>query len=352
MIAIAAKTTGKGNKEPVFIVKSALKHGGLDYLHISLIALVVILIALAFSLAYFKPAAIVKNCQYGIMNGTCVTPQYNSSQVLAAAGKVLANYANVNSSLSLLPYYSEPNNANVSYLPAEDQWVVNIPYIDPFAQSETFYISMMLSGKNLSLIKSYLESINPGQSGNNTVVSLGTVQIGGKVFCQDAAPFPVYMITDPYAPGAFAGIAKADNLSKEYPGKLNVSYDFIFTNYSSSFYTGYGVQQTQLLGEYLYCAANQDMVASYSANITKVFNGRPLSNVTLYETAIGSGLNATALSTCMSSSTSTLDYQAKLASFYGIVQTPQLVVNCRYSSIPETVDYAINYTIGKLNITK
>ncbi|MCL4389439.1 hypothetical protein M1397_02405 [Candidatus Marsarchaeota archaeon] len=341
-----------GNKEPVFIVKSALKHGGLDYLHISLIALVIILIALAFSLAYFKPAEIIKNCQYGIMNGTCISPQYNSSQVLAAAGKVLANYANVNSSLALLPYYSEPNNANVSYLPATGQWLVDIPYIDPFAQNKTFYVSMMFSGKNLSLIKSYLQSINPGQSGNNTVVSLGTVQIGGRVFCQDTEPFPVYMITDPYAPGAFAGIAKADNLSKEYPGKLNVSYDFIFTNYSSSFYSGYGVQQTQLLGEYLYCAANQRMITPYSANITKIFDGRPLSNVTLYETAIGSGLNATMLNACMANSTSTLDYQAKLAGFYGIVQTPQLVVNCRYSSIPETVGYAINYTISKLNNAK
>jgi len=71
------------NKEPVFIVKPALKRGGLDYLHISLIALVIVLIALAFSLAFFKQGTVVKNCYYGVVNGTCATQQYNSSQVLS-----------------------------------------------------------------------------------------------------------------------------------------------------------------------------------------------------------------------------------------------------------------------------
>lgn len=339
----------KVKQEPVFIVKPALKHGGLDYLHISLMALVIILIALAFSLSLFKPNSIIRNCQYGILNGTCIQPKYNSSQAIAEAGKILASYSFVNSSLSLLPYYSEPNKANASYLPNLNEWLVTVPYIDPLANNRVFNISFMLSGSNLSLSSSYLQSINPKVQGNNTVVSLGTVELGGKVYCQTAPPIPIYYITDPYAPGAFSGLAKAINLSSMYPGKLNISYDFIFTNYSARWYPGYGVLQTQAIGNYLFCAAAQKRLAQFSANVTKLFDGRPLPNDTLYQTAIGSGLNPTSLNACLANSTTSLDYQAKLAGFYNVVSTPQIIVDCRYSTIPETSGNAINYTLSVIN---
>ena len=44
------------SKEPVFIIRPASKHLGLDYLHILLIALVIILIVLAFALSTFQRA--------------------------------------------------------------------------------------------------------------------------------------------------------------------------------------------------------------------------------------------------------------------------------------------------------
>jgi hypothetical protein len=342
----------KATREAVFIVKPALKHGGLDYLHISLIALVIILIALAFSLSLFKPNSIIRNCQYGILNGTCIQPKYNSTQAITASGKILASYSFVNSSLSLLPYYSEPNKANASYLPNSNEWLVNVPYIDPLANNSMFSISFLLSGSNLSLVNSYLQSINPNMQGNNTVVSLGTVQLSGKVYCQTTTPIPVYYITDPYAPGAFSGLAKAINLSSIYHGKLNMSYDFIFTNFSARWYSGYGVLQTQAIGNYLFCSAAQNKIAQFSANVTNIFDGRPLSNDTLYQTAIGSGLNASSLNACLANSTTSLDYQAKLAGFYNVVSTPQIIVDCRYSTIPETAGYAINYTLSRINSSR
>ncbi len=338
-------------REPVFIVKPALKHGGLDYLHISLIALVVILVALAFTLAYFKPATLLQGCQYGLVNGTCAAPQYNSTQALGAAERILASYVYINTSLSLLPYYSQTNKANVSFVPSSNMWMVDIPYVDPLANNSVFHITLLLSGKNLTLVRPLIETISPPRRTNNSVVSFGTVQIYGKTFCQTKAPFPVYLVVDPYAPGVFAGLAKAYNLTQAYQKELNLSYYFVFTNYSSKWYAGYGIQQTQLLGEYLYCSAQQNDVFGYADNVSKIYDGRPISNQTLYQTAVGSGLNPGVLKSCIANSTTVLSYQAQLAKFYNIQFTPQFIVDCKYSSIPQTVESAINYTQSQLNVS-
>jgi hypothetical protein len=341
----------KAKQEPVFIIKPALKHGGLDYLHISLIALVIILIALAFSLSYFKQGTIIKNCAYGIVNGTCSQPQYNSSQALGAAEKILAGYAYINTPISVLPYYSEPNKANVSYIQSQNVWLVKIPYMNPLANSSTYYFSMLLSGSNLSLIQSFYQNTVAPEATNNSVAAFGAVQIYGKQFCQTSAPISVYLLTDPYAPGAFSAISQAANLSTKYGNRLNVSYKFIFTGYATNWYPGYGVNETQLLGKYLFCSAAQNGMQAYSANVSKIYAGRPLPNETLYNTAVGSGLNVQELNSCIANSTSTLDAQALLAKFYGVATTPQYVVDCRYSAIPETVTSAINYTLQQLNQT-
>ena len=49
-----AKNVKKTEKEPVFIIRPAMKNYGLDYLHISLIVLVIILVGLALALSFFK----------------------------------------------------------------------------------------------------------------------------------------------------------------------------------------------------------------------------------------------------------------------------------------------------------
>ena len=338
----------KTKQEPVFLVRPALKRGGLDYLHISLIALVIVLIALAFSIAYFKPATLLKNCQYGLVNGTCSTPQYNSSQALDAAEHILASYVYINTSLSLLPYYSEPNKANVSFLPSRNLWLVDVPYVDPLANNEVYHVSLLLYGSNLSLARPLIQTVGPTQQTNDSTVAFGTVQIYGKTFCATRTPMPVYLIEDPYAPGAFAAIAKAVNLTITYQKSINLTYDFVYTNYSSSWYAGYGTYQTQLIGRYLFCSSMQRDIAGYASNVSKIFVGRPIDNQTLYQTAVGSGVNLVMLNACLANSTTTLSYQAQLARFYNIQFTPQFIVNCRYSSIPQTVESAVNYTLNQI----
>lgn len=346
---MAERKQRRAKQEPVFIVKPALKHGGLDYLHISLIALAIVLIALAFSLAYFKPATLLENCQYGIVNGTCTTPKYNSTQALAAAGRVLASYSYINTSLSLLPYYSEMKMASATFVPSQNAWLIDVPYIDPLANNQVFNISMVLSGSNLSLVRSYIQSVSPTQRTNDSVVAFGTVQLYGRFLCTTKEPIPVYAVIDPYAPGAFSGIAKAINLTDEYHGRLNVSYDFVFTNYSTEWYAGYGTYQTQLLGMYLFCSSQQGGISGYANNVSKVFEGRPLSNQTLYQIAVGSGLDMASMNACLANSTTTLSYQAQLARFYNIQFTPQFIIDCRYSTIPETAGSAVNYTLSQVN---
>ena len=343
------KNKAAAPKEPVFIIRPATKRGGLDYLHISLIALVVVLVALAFSLAYFKQGVVLKNCQYGIVNGTCSQPQHNSTEALAAAERILASYAYVNSSLSLLPYYSDVGRANVSYIQQQNEWFVNVPYTDPLLNNQTFYISMLLNGSTLSLVQPFLQTVAPAQRTNNSVVSLGVVSIANKVFCTSNAPIPVYLIADPYAPGAFQSIATAINLSRQYAGRVNLTYKMVFTNYSISQYRGYGSATTQDLGRYLLCSSTQPNFGGYVANVSKVFNGRPIDNITLYQTAIGSGLNMNALNGCLANSTSVLEFQATLAQFYNVVTTPQFIVDCRYSALPQTASRAISYTINQIS---
>jgi hypothetical protein len=74
-------------KEPVFIVKPALKNFGLDYLHIILIALVIILIALAFALSTFKQGTIITNCQNSTTSsiGACKHKHQFNTYICAGA---------------------------------------------------------------------------------------------------------------------------------------------------------------------------------------------------------------------------------------------------------------------------
>ena len=127
---VKGKENKKGNhtKEPLMIVRPAVRRWGLDYLHVSLIILVIILIAFAFALSAFKPGPVYANCPAGIVNGTCVGPSHTSAEALAAGESVLAAYAPVNTSLSLLAYYSSPNEGNASYMANTSEWLLRGHY--------------------------------------------------------------------------------------------------------------------------------------------------------------------------------------------------------------------------------
>ena len=343
-----AKSNKMAKKEPVFIVRPVRQNLGLDYLHISLIVLVIALAALAFGISAFKPGASSSSCQYGSMNGTCVTPMHNSSQALLGAERIIAAYGSLNSSISLLPYYVLVNQSSVSYNPGQRQWYVSMPYIDPVSKTKIFRVTFSLYDSNLSLATPYTKMIPPVTSTNNSVAGLGSVSISGRTTCQSAAPIPVYMITDPYSPGALGAISTAANQSMAHAGQVNMSYYFVFGQPSTRFYAGFGVQQTQALGQYLACASRQSNFAGYAANISQVFQGTPISNTTLYEIATVSKINTTQLNSCLANVGESLNYQLQLANLYNLQYSPGFVVNCKYGTIPQTLNYSIDYALGTL----
>ncbi|MGC8680100.1 MAG: DsbA family protein [Candidatus Micrarchaeia archaeon] len=350
MVDIKRKAKKEAKKqEPVLLVKST-KFFGLDSLHILLIALVIILIALTISILSFKPGPTILNCPYGVSNNsTCITPKYTTNQVLLASEKVLASYSLINSSLSLIPYYSLVNESKVLYIPNQSEWLTIIPFKDPLAENKTFNLSILLNN-NLSLKSVYIQSFNPLYSTSNHVSAFGVVSINGKTACNIVKPIPIYLIVDPYATGALNSIYKAINASNKYGNSINISYKFIFTGFAMKYYNSYGVAQTQLVGKSLFCASQQPKeFKAFISNYSIVFDGEPLSESILNQVAMGSGLNMSKYNACMLNSSAVLQNQALLANFYNITTTPTFVVNCKYETIPETLDNAINYA---LNMTK
>ncbi len=332
--------------EPIFIVKSAARRGGLDYLHISLLVLVAILVILAFALSAFKPGPVLENCPYGIINGTCAQVQQNSSLVLAAVGKVLAGYSSANSSLSLLAYYSLINRSKVSYVPATGGWVVVVPYVDPLLNGSILNSTFILN-RNLSLAGTYLSAIGPNKLSKDRTVAFGTVSIAGRYACNYSGIKPVYFITDPYAPGAISDLRNSLNVSAMYANSINVSYYFVFTGYALSQYGKYGENATQNLGRYLTCASKQrDHFGQFVSNLSNVYSGVPVTKYLLDQIVMGSRMNQTLFTACLSTSGSEIDSSTQLAAFYNISFVPIYIVNCEYSSLPQTVTAAVNYTIG------
>ncbi len=337
---------GRRKAQPVFVVRST-RMGGLDYLHISLLALVAVLIGLAFALAYFQPGIVVNGCQYGVVNGTCVTLPYNDSQVLSAVGKALAGYANANSSLALLPYYSMLNRTTVSYVANSAEWIAIVPYIDPFSGNKTLNVTFILSN-SLKVKQSFISMVNPPNAGNDTVVGLGTVALSGKSLCTYSKPIPVYFVTDPYVPGFIGYLSNTVNISSKYRGEVNMTYYFIASQYAVSKYSQYGSASTQNLMRYLACASPQSRFRQFVSNLSIAYSGNPLSNSTLHDMVLGSGLNVTSFNTCMVNVSSALAGQANIAAFYNVNAVPAYIVDCKYGSIPSVVEDAINYTLNEI----
>ncbi|EQD63868.1 hypothetical protein B2A_02318 [mine drainage metagenome] len=329
--------------------------GGLDYLHITLIALIILLVIVAFALSVFKQGVVLENCPYGIVNNTCAhSPLSNSSMdanVIRAAGSILAGYQNFSSALSILPYYSLINESKAFYIQANKTWLVTVPYIDPFENNTEYNISMILY-KNLSLDNIFLSAARPVQSSNYTTVAYGTIDMNNKYLCNYSTPIPVYLITDPYAPGALAAIRKGINASNQYSGKVGVQYYFIFSDYSIRLYKQYGIPATQRLGDYLVCASHQSGFKQFISNLSTIDTSVPQSNGTLYSIVQASGLNTTSFSACLENVSAPLDAQAQLASLYNVKVLPSFIVNCKYQALPQTLGSAINYTLDKINQTK
>ena len=328
-------------KEPAFIVKPVAKNYGLDYLHITLIALAAVLVLLAFGLAYSKPATLV-SCTGA---AGCGNSTHNSTAVLSAAESYIASYRSLNSSISLIPYYSLPNKSTVSYMPSTKQWLVTMPYVDPLSANSIFNITLIMYDSNLTVRQAYLQTIRPPGISNYSVAGLGAISLSTQAICSTSRPMQVYLFDDPYAPGTLSALRTAINASAIYGNSIKMNYYFVFSGYSASKYIGYGVNATQDIGRYLSCASRQQRFNYFVSNLSIGYTGNPISNLTLYQMALGSGLNTSALNACIDNSSSSLAYQADLYKSYQIINTPQFVVNCKYLTLPETLNYAINYSL-------
>ncbi len=341
-------------KEPVFIVKQATRMGGLDYLHISLIVLVIILIGLAFAISYFKPGAIIINCNsINASNSTCArntTQGINAITLSAlhfAIGRAIAGYGAYNTSLALLEYTSLVNQSKIYYINASSEYLAIVPYRDPLDNNKTFNISFIFQ-HNFTLKSAYISTINPAPT-QNSAISYGVVSLAGRYLCNYTKPLPVYYFIDPYVPGFIKQINQSIALQKEYANQIDISYNFLFTQYSASKYLSYGKVPTQRLGAYLTCASQQRKFGSFISNLSIAYQQTPLPNQTLYQMAQGSGLNLSSFNECMSNATSTLDGEATLAAFYNITTVPTYILDCKYQTVPYSAQSAINYLINTTN---
>lgn len=340
------KKNDQKKSDPVFIIKPVTKNGGLDYLHISLIILVIILISLAFSLSRFNSVKLV-NCQYGINNGTCISSTTNSLQAIRAAEKVMAGYSTINTSLSLLPYYTLPNQYNASYITKLNKWLVYTPYTNPYTKN---VVSMyIILNQNLTLNTSLMQTLSPIRVTDNYVVAPGTVSINGKLLSTTNTPISVNLIIDPYASGAISAIRSAVNSSMKYKNSIKMNYDFIFTNAASSKYNGYGVAETQQLASYIFCASKYTNFYNFTTNLSKVFNGNPLTQSQLSNIVNESGMNYKKIINCVATSSKPLYYQSLFAEFYNITSTPTFIVNGKYETISTKLNEAINYSLNTLS---
>jgi hypothetical protein len=287
------------------------------------------------------------NCTYGSFNGSCVSPLHNSSSVKLMIGRILASYGYTNSSLSLLPYLSVFQNSSAAYLPTTKEWLVTVPTINP-TTGNTFYTSFLLYDSNLSLVTPYIQTLRTSSVVNNYVVSQGVVRLSGKFACLQQHPLQVYWFMDPYAPGSISGLSNLTAIQAEYKGGVNATLKIVFGPYTQALGAVYGSNNAQLLGRYIFCAANQYNFSRFVSNLNSVYSNAYVSPSLLLQIANQSRLNVPMLSSCILNSSSAINGQALLAQYYNITTTPMVVTNCMYLSIPQTANEAVCYSNSTL----
>ncbi|MEM3248076.1 MAG: hypothetical protein QXM58_00070 [Candidatus Micrarchaeaceae archaeon] len=339
-----------GNAEPELVVKKLGRFGYLDTIHVSLIVLVAILVALLLVISFSKPAILIRNvtnstqplnCTYGLQSGRCVVPLHNVSEVSAQVERVLASYAYINSSLSLLAYFSDIKNASYAYLPSEGSWLAAIPAINPSTGTH-FMFYLLINGTTLSVIP-YLQTIMPSEITANRVVSQGVISVNGKFACQSQYPVQVFWFIDPYAPGSIASLLNATSIESRFGNKVNVSVKVLYGSYSALVGSRSGQINAEALSKYVLCASTQSNFSRFATNLYSAYSGSYMSNQTLLAIAKDSSLNIAQLDSCLANSTTIMNRQALLAEYYNITSTPVAIVNCKYMTLPQTVVNGICY---------
>ena len=342
-------------KELEIVIRPIGKFGGLDNIHIALIALVAILVMLMAIISYSKPQVLVSS---NVSNATCssfcanqiaslsIKPLHTQGEVINYTERVLAtyNFINMNSSLgTYLPFYSNVSMINASYSPSSGEWYVVVPIKNPISNS-TFYASFEIYDKNLTLARSYIQTISPNKILSYQVVYPGVIAIPGKFACNVASPIQVFWFIDPYAPGSIYSLEQILKLENEFGSNINVSVKILFGAYTDLIGSRYGVFNSQELGKYILCASQQKNFSSFVINLNALYSSNYMNNQTLYTIAKYSGLDMPMLNSCILNSTTLINRQTLLAEYYNITATPAVIVNCKYLTLPQTVANGVCFT--------
>ena len=343
--------TSSNIREPSILVKPISKFGGLDNIHIALIVLVVILILLVVAISFNTKITFVNqtsgaNCTSGSSNSTCATA-HTSAQVKLFAEKVLAGYANYNSSLSLLPYISNISAMTEYYIPSSGYWYVSVPY-NPPNQNKTYPISMLISDKNLTLLNTFFQGVPKPLSSSNYVPTKGVVKLAQQTSCSYGKPLQIYWFIDPYAPGAIQGLTYAARLENKLGARVNITPKILFTQYSQSIANTYGVNNTLTLGKYIFCGSMQKNFTGFINALNASYPNTYMQGYIIQGIAAASKFNIISLNACIASSQSAIAAQTVLARYYNVTSSSTVLTDCQYLSLPSTTRQAACYANSTL----
>lgn len=347
-----AKQTKREINEPSVIVRPIGRFGGLDSIHLALTALVVILILLLLFVSYTKPGQIVNgtqvSCQYGSVNGSCLSPVHNSSQIALIAERLIASYGSVNGSLSVLPYFTNVSAMNISYAPASRSWYVSAPVTVP--GSPAVYFSAVINDLNTSQIVTFIQAVKPKTLSSDYVVASGVVKLPNQPGCASSNPLTAYWFVDPYAPGGISTISNLTSLQQQFGDRVNFSMKILYTGYFQQIANGHGQANAQALGAYLFCAskAGPTNFSSFTSKLSTVYLSAYISPAELANVSASAGLNTTSFNNCVSTYSNLIPAEEQLSQYYGITSSPQVLTNCEYLSIPQTARNAICYANSTL----
>ncbi len=346
---VKGKSEADKIREPSILVRPINRMGGLDNIHVALLALVAILVILLLMVSYYSPAVPSNSTRtttvVNVSNGSYSTV-HTPSQIKSIAEQFLASYAQTNSSLSLLPYYSDVSSMTVSYLPSGRDWYIQIPSTNP-SNNATFYLSAIISDSNGSIMTPFIELARPSGSTKNAVVSQGVVRLAGKPSCISQNPLNVYWFMDAYAPGSIQSLRNVASLESAFGSSVNVSIKILYGGSTTQIAGQVGTLNAQELGKYVLCSSTQANFSKFVSSLNSVYDNNYLSQNALQSLSATAGINQTALNSCIANSDSAINAQALLAQYYNITSNPAIVVDCEYQAIPQTINKAACYANSK-----
>jgi hypothetical protein len=337
--------------EPSILIRPITRLGGLDNIHVALLALVAILIALLLLVSYYKPVAMPNNSTSSALTTTIASnislqTVRNASTIKHIAEQMLASYVPTNSSLSVLPFYSNVSGMSESYVPALKAWYVQVPATEP-GSSTVVYMSALISDTNGSVLIPFLQIPKPQRILSNYVASDGVIRISGQPACIVSNSTQIYWFMDPYSAGAVQSLRNVTALEQKYGSSVNISLEMLFGSASQNIASQTSVPDAQALGQYLFCASQQQpRFAQYVSLLNNVYSNSYISSNELQGIASTSGMNQTQFNSCLGNYLNAFSRQSLLAGRYNITASPSIVVNCDTLAIPQTVNKALCYANG------